>query len=258
MQANGDVSKLKTQIQWFQMVLWYRRSREVTTLEDLFSFCYNFFKGVDITIEINVTCDVFQFYPIMKYLPKKEGFPLQDIIPYIQPYIKYKIDPSIAEGIASFFYNSQYNPQGQSQVNPGPVPHSNVYPNASQMQNNPHSNPSHLNPYQSNTFNINQQNINNNPYDSRMNNPRGNPHQQPYNSNPYANNNNYGGNSNVNPNQPYNSYYNPNVKPIDPNNSQYNQPQPNNFPSFDHGNNNHVNPQHSNPYEINPNPYESE
>ena len=67
----------------------------------------------------------------MKYLPKKGGFPLRDIFPYIQPYISHKIDPSIIEGIASFIYNSQqFNPQGQSQINPGPVnPQSNIYPN---------------------------------------------------------------------------------------------------------------------------------
>ena len=55
-QTNGDVSRLKREIQWLQCVLWYRRSREITNLEDLFSFCYNFFKGIDVTTELNVKC----------------------------------------------------------------------------------------------------------------------------------------------------------------------------------------------------------
>ena len=86
-QTNGDVSLLKREIQWFQCVLWYRRNKEVSNLEDLYSFCYNFFKGHDITTELNPHCEVFQFYPIIKHLPKGYTMPLQDLLPYIQPYV---------------------------------------------------------------------------------------------------------------------------------------------------------------------------
>jgi hypothetical protein len=65
----------------------------------------------------------------MKYLPKKDDIPLHELLPYIQPYISHKIDPAIAQGIFSIMQSQQFNPQGQSQVNPGPYnPQSNVYP----------------------------------------------------------------------------------------------------------------------------------
>jgi hypothetical protein len=91
-QTNGDIALLKQEVQWFQCVLWYRRSREVTNLEDLYSFCLNFFKGVDITSELNVHCEIFQFFPILKYLPSKGGFPIHELLPYMSPYVTYPID----------------------------------------------------------------------------------------------------------------------------------------------------------------------
>ena len=172
---------------------------------------------MDITTELNVNCEVFQFYPIMKYLPKKEAFPLKNILHFIQPYISYKIDPAIAEGISSIIFNSQqYNPQGQSQVNPGPYnPNSNIYPqnnqNQSQYPQDPNKYPSNITPYQSNTFNINAQGHNNN-YNSRVNDPNINPNHQPFSNNPY-NNNNYNNGGDINSNNQNYSQYHPNIAP---------------------------------------------
>ena len=48
-QTNGDMAQLKAEIYWFQSVLWFRKSKEITYLEDLHTFGLNFFKGIDIT-----------------------------------------------------------------------------------------------------------------------------------------------------------------------------------------------------------------
>lgn len=98
-QTNGDVSLLKQELIWFQCVLWYRRSRELTNLEDLYSFCLDFFKGIDITNELNVHCKVFQIYPILKYLPKRGPIPLQELLQYIQPYVSCNIEEATLDGI---------------------------------------------------------------------------------------------------------------------------------------------------------------
>lgn len=47
--TNGDIALLKTEVQWFQCVLWYRKVKEVAKLDDLYTFCLDFFKGVDVT-----------------------------------------------------------------------------------------------------------------------------------------------------------------------------------------------------------------
>lgn len=97
--TNGDISLLKTEIQWFQCVLWYRRSKEVTNLEDLYSFCMDFFKGVDITKDLDVNCEVFVLYPILKYLKKNDILPLPEILFYIQPYVSCNITKPTLDAI---------------------------------------------------------------------------------------------------------------------------------------------------------------
>lgn len=43
-------------------------------------------------MELNVKCEVFQLYPILKFLPKGNIFPLQEVLFYIQPYVSCNID----------------------------------------------------------------------------------------------------------------------------------------------------------------------
>ena len=47
--TNGDIAFMRAEMQWFQCVLWYRRAKEISKLDDLYNFCIDFFKGVDIT-----------------------------------------------------------------------------------------------------------------------------------------------------------------------------------------------------------------
>ena len=74
--TNGDIALLRTEVQWFQCVLWYRRAKEVSKLDDFYNFCLDFFKGVDVTKEMDVNCEVFKLYPILKYLKKNDVLPL--------------------------------------------------------------------------------------------------------------------------------------------------------------------------------------
>ena len=206
----------------------------------------------------------------MKYLPKKDEMPLRDIIPYIQPYISYKIDPTVIEGIISILgTGSHVYPQGgNSQINPGPVnPQYQTQYNPNPKRNINEPQPPNVNPYDSN---INGPYGNNsNPYQSNYNvpNPNLNNPNGPYN--PYGGNNNYGNTSNINPNQPFPPY---NSQQFNPNNqNQFNPNHPNNpvnpnsgniYPNIDDNNNN---PNGSNipkkppynPYQTNFNPYQT-
>jgi hypothetical protein len=74
--TNGDIALLRTEVQWFQCVLWYRRAKEVSKLDDFYNFSLDFFKGVDVTKEMDVNCEVFKLYPILKYLKKNDVLPL--------------------------------------------------------------------------------------------------------------------------------------------------------------------------------------
>ena len=71
-QTNGDMAHLRVELFWFQSVLWFRKSKEVTYLQDFNNFCMDFFKGVDITEEITINCEIFELYPVTKYLRKKD------------------------------------------------------------------------------------------------------------------------------------------------------------------------------------------
>jgi hypothetical protein len=133
-QTNGDITLLRKELLWFQCVLWYRQSREKTDLEDLYHFCYDFFKGVDITTQLDVHCEVFQLYPILKYLPKKGPIPLSELLPYIQPYVSCDIDQPTLDNILDINRNEiikgeSNNPQGQSYIPPGQInqPQSKFY-----------------------------------------------------------------------------------------------------------------------------------
>jgi hypothetical protein len=101
--TNGDISLLRNEIQWFQCVLWYRKSRQVGSLDDLYYFCLDFFKGVDITAELNINCQVFQMFPVLKYLQKGDILPLHEILFYIQPYVSCNIDQTTLDNV--FVYN---------------------------------------------------------------------------------------------------------------------------------------------------------
>ncbi len=97
--TNGDISLLKTELQWFQCVLWYRKAKEATKLDDLYAFCMDFFKGVDITKEMDVNCEVFKLYPILKYLKKNDVLPLAEVLFYLQPYVSCNISKPMLDAI---------------------------------------------------------------------------------------------------------------------------------------------------------------
>lgn len=97
--TNGDISLLKNELPWFQSVLWYRQCKQASNLEDIYAFCLDFFKGVDITKEMDITCEVFAIYPILKYLRKNEVLPLPEILFYLQPYVSCNIDKPTLDSI---------------------------------------------------------------------------------------------------------------------------------------------------------------
>ena len=57
-------------------------------MEEIHTFCFNFFKGIDVTMEINVRCDIFKLFDVLKYLNPKCVIPLKKIYPQILPYIR--------------------------------------------------------------------------------------------------------------------------------------------------------------------------
>lgn len=79
------------------------------------------------TAELHVKCEVFQLFPILKYLPTKGKFPLQEIIPYIQPYVSCNIDQptfnKVIEISKGDIKNVEENkPKVESYINPAPFP----------------------------------------------------------------------------------------------------------------------------------------
>ena len=50
-------------------------------MEDFWKFCYNFFKGVDVTAEINIKCEIFTIFPYIKYLKPDAVIPIEKILP---------------------------------------------------------------------------------------------------------------------------------------------------------------------------------
>lgn len=97
--TNGDISLLKAELPWFQSVLWYRQCKQAGNLEDIYAFCLDFFKGVDITREMDITCEVFAIYPILKYLRRNEVLPLPEILFYLQPYVSCNINKPTLDSI---------------------------------------------------------------------------------------------------------------------------------------------------------------
>lgn len=72
-------------------------------MEEIWNFCFNFFKGVDVTMEINVKCEVFQIFPYLKYLNPKAVIPLEKMWTELRPYIGHEIPPETLNQI--FFIN---------------------------------------------------------------------------------------------------------------------------------------------------------
>lgn len=97
--TNGDIALLKTELQWFQAILWYRKCREVHNMEEIYNFCYNFFKGIDVTMEINVKCDIFKIFDIIRYLDPNCIIPLKRIYSHIVPYLQKPLDSSLLDEI---------------------------------------------------------------------------------------------------------------------------------------------------------------
>lgn len=114
--TNGDISLMRTEMRWFQCVLWYRRAREVSNLEDLYEFCMNFFKGIDITTELLVKCEVFEIYPILKYLQKGNALPLPEVLFYVQPYVSFNISQPTLDAV--FVINKEQIRQKLEENNP--------------------------------------------------------------------------------------------------------------------------------------------
>lgn len=57
-------------------MLWYHKTLNEKILDELYQFCYNFFKGIDITTEVNPKCEIFQIYGIIRYLNPDTIVPL--------------------------------------------------------------------------------------------------------------------------------------------------------------------------------------
>lgn len=133
--TNGDIALLRAELPWFQSVLWFRQCRQAGNLDDLYNFCLDFFKGVDITREMDINCEVFAIYPILKYLRREEVLPLQEILFYLQPYVSCNIDKPTLDAIFALnqedlrkqALNEPVTPQRKTQEP------SKLYPGSSQL-----------------------------------------------------------------------------------------------------------------------------
>jgi hypothetical protein len=136
----------------------------VANLEDLYNFCLDFFKGVDITREMDINCEVFNIYPILKYLKKNDILPLHEILFYLQPYVSCNITKPTLDAVFEINRTAiQRQKEGNDQniskfeikskiSNPSQVyQKSNIYPSSNispANQTNPTRQSEEYNPYE--------------------------------------------------------------------------------------------------------------
>ena len=64
----------------------------MNNIDEFNTFCWNFFKGVDITMELNLRCELFKVYEGLQYLDDDLIIPMDFAIEKIIPYVSFQID----------------------------------------------------------------------------------------------------------------------------------------------------------------------
>jgi len=100
--TNGDFSYLKQELPWFKCLLWYHKTQKLECLNELHVFCFNFFKGIDMTAEVTPNCEIFQLYGIIKFLDPSCILPLNILLPTIRQYLTTSIDDKILEQVINY------------------------------------------------------------------------------------------------------------------------------------------------------------
>lgn len=93
--TGGDIALLRVEANWFRCLLWYRKCKDLRLLDDLHTFCYNFFKGTDLTSELSPLCEIFLLYPMLRYMQQGSPVPLGVLYSKIQEYLQTRLEEGV-------------------------------------------------------------------------------------------------------------------------------------------------------------------